>query len=577
MISVYIILIKQIRNKMKQRILLIVGFLVTCHVYSQVGINSQNPQGVFHVDAKKNNPPTGLPTGSQLDDDVVISTDGQLGIGTNTPTTKLHVKAPSNPLRLEGLVNGQKTDSVLTVDTSTGIVRIRKLVQSGGGSASSCSPNISAGVIAHNQPYGCTNYDPGAFISSAADPGIGGNVSYTWQQSIDNGVTWTPAQGSNSSQNYDPPGLAVPTKYRRAATNYCGAAYSNAVDIAINGLVSGIAVAPCSMKPGESSSLSVDLFTGSTVVNWTVSPSAGFSFSSTNTAATTLTASSSVAPGDYIVTATITNSSCGGQSFTKTITIVPTSVDLTNLKRSCKEILDSGLSTGNGVYWIDPDGTSNNAYCAEQVYCNMTDNGGGWTLILKSMTDNADFRHDSSIWASGATFNTSDYDISNASTANALYDTYNYLPVREFYVDFVTTPDLTPFSVTTVGTPKALANAPLNTNIANQYLNQPCQTSGMNSTYFSPPNAYSYESGGVGNGVNIGSIGTRIRFGVISNNENNEIFNTPDSGLGIGVLGLFGSTVSYGSGNVYNDPGVVCPGFTGTNGKSFYKALLWAR
>lgn len=564
---------------MKQRILFIVGFLVSCHVYSQVGINTQNPQGIFHVDAKKNNPTTGLPTGSQLDDDVVISTDGQLGIGTNTPTTKLHVKAPSNPLRLEGLVNGQTTDSLLTVDTSTGIVRIRKLVQGGGGSASSCSPNISAGVIAHNQPYGCTNYDPGPFTSSAADPGIGGNVSYTWQQSIDNGVTWTPAPGNNSTQNYDPPGgLTVPTKYRRAAANYCGAVYSNAVDIAINGLVSGIAVAPCSMRPGESSTLSVDLFTGSTVVNWTVSPSTGFSFSSTTTPTTTLTASSSVAPGDYTVTATI-NSSCGNQSFTKTITVVPTSVDLSNLKRSCKEILDSGLSTGNGIYWIDPDGITNNAYCAEQVYCNMTDNGGGWTLILKSMNNNADFQYNSGIWASGATFNTSDYDISNASTSNALYDAYNYLPVREFYVDFVTTPDLTPFSVTTVGTPKALANAPLNTNIANQYLNQPCQTSGMNSTYFIPPNAYSYQTGGVGNGVNIGSGPslTAVRFGMISNNENNEIFNTSDSCLGIGVFAGFGSAISYGSGNVYNDPGVFCPGFIGTNGRSFYKAILWAR
>jgi len=47
--------------------------------------------------------------------------------------------------------------------------------------------------------------------------------------------------------------------------------------------------------------------------------------------------------------------------------------------KDCEEILANGYSTGDGVYWIDPDGGSTgNAF---RVYCKMTMAGGGWTLL----------------------------------------------------------------------------------------------------------------------------------------------------------------------------------------------------
>ncbi|MCY1660192.1 hypothetical protein [Chryseobacterium sp. SL1] len=76
---------------MKKNALIITTLLSGIFAFSQVGINTANPQQVFHIDGAKDNPATGAPSATQAANDFVTTAAGNVGIGVAMPTAKLEI------------------------------------------------------------------------------------------------------------------------------------------------------------------------------------------------------------------------------------------------------------------------------------------------------------------------------------------------------------------------------------------------------------------------------------------------------------------------------------------------------
>ncbi|PKF74494.1 hypothetical protein [Chryseobacterium sp. PMSZPI] len=98
-----------------KKIIMLSGVLFSGLAFSQIGVNTPNPQGTFHVDGAKDNASTGVPTIAQQANDFVVLNNGNVGVGTVAPTNKLDIRSTTNGA-LKIVDGTQGANKILTSD-----------------------------------------------------------------------------------------------------------------------------------------------------------------------------------------------------------------------------------------------------------------------------------------------------------------------------------------------------------------------------------------------------------------------------------------------------------------------------
>lgn len=97
--------------KLDQRIYLALVFILF-HVasYAQIGINTENPLGIFHIDGQRNT----TSAGANVSDDVIVSAAGRIGLGM----------VPGNTGKVQIETNSTTTSAIRLVDGAQGAGKV---------------------------------------------------------------------------------------------------------------------------------------------------------------------------------------------------------------------------------------------------------------------------------------------------------------------------------------------------------------------------------------------------------------------------------------------------------------------
>ena len=219
---------------------------------------------------------------------------------------------------------------------------------------------------------------------------------------------------------------------------------------------------------------------------------------------------------------------------------------------SCDDILIETPSSTDGVYWIDPQGNG-----SFEVYCDMTQNGGGWTLLLKTDGSyNTDFYYSDAKWTNSTLHN--EYSL-DTSVINAKLEAFVALDIQELYGCFPSQGNHCIYLDTgVIQTAKDL--------FSGGFLNQSSQYH----TQMYP--GWAYQNRCKLFGVNTNNGGARARFGFSANNESNCNSNDTAIGFGLGYNSSY-TGANYSSGN-YCNYGSSC---NSINSPLTFEGFLWGR
>ena len=151
---------------MNKKFLILLGIFCIGLLNAQVGVNTKEPKGMLHIDPRIDT----QSDGSNASDDVIITNEGKLGIGTLNPDALLHMKTngtAANPITAFRLEDGNEgNDRILSLINNNGLATWQELTTLDAiyYSGSATCPNLSTSTPNYYHTNATIDLAPGRWI-----------------------------------------------------------------------------------------------------------------------------------------------------------------------------------------------------------------------------------------------------------------------------------------------------------------------------------------------------------------------------------------------------------------------------